>query len=118
MYFGVNEHACIRHLKRAGILERTQRRRRFASESLAPSDRGFVLIEKSLLIHPKLLAFVVSVLISPEPMRPIKAAQRIGISSEVTARKLARKAIESGHVTKGVGCKGESSLAGPAHSTR
>lgn len=90
--------AGIRIMRNAGVLMRQQPSHRdFAVEKIAEHGSSYVLVSSELLKSPsKVVAFVLAVSLSPEPIRPGDAAKRIGLTSRATIHGLADKAISHG----------------------
>lgn len=103
----------IKVFKECGALERWQSgRRTYAKERLIGDGDGFILVDKEALKLPsKQLAFELAVSLSTNPVRPAEAAERIGITSVNTVRKLTRAAIAGGRIASNVTPRGMILLA-------
>lgn len=93
--------AGMKALKSAKVLVREQKNRRtYATETLAGGDRPYVLINDTLLKQPSaVVAFVLAINLSPEPVRPADMAKRFGVVSRMTIRKMTAAAVENGCVS-------------------
>jgi len=132
--FVLNEHHCrktygisrrgfqlgMRVLTATKVLNRTQRARRYAVETLAHPGRNYILIPEMVLCQPsKLVAFVLVANMAPKPMRPADAARRIGINTRGKARgatrELTNAAIGQGLVASAVVARGAILIARRGH---
>lgn len=108
--------AAIRLLKGTSVLDRHQRQRRFATEQLLQPGSGHVRVPRYLLrIRSDLLAFIITVNLSPTPQRPEAVARRIGIKGRVAIRLLAKQAIKLGEVASETRSRGAIWLARKGH---
>lgn len=114
--FVLNEHACrkyyatsrwsfqagVRLAIQRGALVRMRQGRRFATERpLNEGQGGFILIPEHLIKRrPTLIGFVSAILLSPAPVRPARAAARIGVVSAATIRRLTIEALRTGVIEK------------------
>jgi hypothetical protein len=95
----------MRLLRKTGvILDRKQTgRRSYAIETLAPASDNFVLIDQRLLKEGSpLVAFVLVVNLSPEPMTLAEVGARLGIKARATLRNLAEAAVERGAIARAI----------------
>lgn len=104
-------------MKKRDVLERKQKRRNiWAREQLGAKGDNYVEIDEALLRNNSLLvAFILVVNLSPEPISPADAAVRFGISSATTARQLARAAIKKGAVEHQIVARNRVLLARKGH---
>jgi hypothetical protein len=103
----------MRLLKKTKVLERSQSSRRaYATEVLAASSYNYVLIDEGLLkAKSTLVAYILAVNLSPDPLHPAKVAKRLGIKTSGTWRKLVHAAVERGDVARTVTGRGATLLA-------
>jgi hypothetical protein len=96
-------------MKRTGVLDRSQRGRSFAEETLVGAGDTYVLFDERLLRselanatvnRSMLIAFIPTVNLSPDPMPPTDATRRFGVTSPMTIRNLWREAVRSGAIEK------------------
>lgn len=96
-------------MKRASVLQRSQPERRFAKEKLLGAGDSYVLFDDNLLRaelsnatvnRSMLIAFILTVNLLTEPMPPVDAARRFGVTSPATIRKLWQQAVRFGAVEK------------------
>jgi hypothetical protein len=82
------------------ILDRKQTgRRSYATETLATASDNFVLIDQGLLKEGSpLVAFVLAVNLSQDPMSPAEVGKRLGIKARATLRKLTKAAVKRGAI--------------------
>jgi hypothetical protein len=97
-------------MKTTGILDRSQRGRSFAQEVLVGAGDNYVLFDDERLLRDELsdptvnrsmlVAFVLTVNLSQDPMPPADAAQRFGVTADATVRKLVLEAVRLGAIAK------------------
>jgi hypothetical protein len=104
-------------LKKVGVLKRSQTgRKSWAKEQIAESGGGFVPFPEHLLQRKSLLvAFLLTVNLSPRPLRPAAVARRVGLTSPMTIRALVKEAIAIGEIVHETGHRGAIWVARNGH---
>jgi hypothetical protein len=96
-------------MKKTGVLERNQRGRSFAQEKLVGAGDNYVLFDERLLRvelanetvnRSMLVAFVLVVNLSKDPVAAAHAARRFGVTADATVRNLVREAVRLGAIAK------------------
>jgi hypothetical protein len=81
---------------------------------LQPGARGWVALPERLLAEDSFtVALVLTVLLSPAPVRPAVAARRFGVTSRTTVGELVRAAVATGAVVQTRGAHGAILLGRP-----